>query len=70
MKTNLVQKLGLGVAISSIGASAMAAGPDFTELTAAADLSSASTAVMAVAAGVIVVLVAIKGYRLISKGLN
>lgn len=69
MNLNFGKKLGFGVVLSSIGASAMAA-PDFTELTTAADLSTASTAVMAVAAGVIVVLVAIKGYRLISKSLG
>ncbi len=42
---------------------------DFTSLTTVADFSSAGTAVLAVAASVIGVLVAIKGYRLITRAI-
>lgn len=63
----ILQKTGLAISTLATGTYAMAAAPDFSALTTSADLSGAGTAVLAVAGGVIVVLVAIKGFRLISK---
>jgi hypothetical protein len=57
------------VAISSLAlaGSALAAGPDFSTITTNADLGTASTAVMTIAGGIMLVLVAVAGFKFIKR---
>lgn len=55
----------LAIALSLFGISARAAGPDLTTLTTAVDFGTVTTAVLAVAAAIIVVYIAWKGAALV-----
>lgn len=48
-----------------VSGSAMAAGPDMTDLTAAVDFGTVTTAVLGVAAALITVYIAFKGAKLV-----
>lgn len=67
MKLNKKIALGAVVATAAVAANAQAAGPDFTTLTTAIDMSSVSTAVLAVAATMVAVYIAIKGAKIVLR---
>lgn len=56
---------GLVVGGSSIASQVMAAGPDLTTVTAAVDFGTVTTAVLGVAAALIVVYIAWKGAKMV-----
>lgn len=55
----------LAFAFTMIGMPAFAAGPDLTALTAAVDFTNVVTAILAVAAALIVVYIAWKGAKMV-----
>lgn len=55
----------LAVALSAIGLPAHAAGPDLSTLTAAVDFGTVTTALLGVAAALIVVYIAWKGAKMV-----
>lgn len=52
------------------GSSAMAAPVDFSQVTSSADFTTAVTSVLLVGANVMLVYIAIKGFKLITKAIN
>ena len=66
---NLMKKSAVAAGVAGAAGSAMAAGtgPDFSALTGAIDMSSTTTAVLAVAAMVITVVLAVSGAKVIIR---
>jgi len=60
-----LKKRALALVGASASVPALAAGPDMTSLTTAVDFGTVTTAVLAVAAAVIVVYIAWKGAKLV-----
>lgn len=58
-------KYAVGTGLATLGGSAMAAGPDLTTVTAAVDFGTVTTAVLGVAAALIVVYIAWKGASMV-----
>lgn len=56
---------GLGLVMGFFGVAAHAAGPDLTTLTAAVDFGTVTTAMLGVAAALIVVYIAWKGAKMV-----
>lgn len=69
-KNTLMQKALVVAGSLGVSASSFAAGPDFTSLSAAADFGTATTAIMTVGANILLVYVAIKGFRLIANSIK
>lgn len=67
---NLKAKVLVGTGVLLTGSSAMAAPVDFSTLTTAADFSTAVTSVLLVGANVMLVYIAIKGFRLITNAIK
>lgn len=64
-KMKLVLLSAIGLAAGLMGAPAFAAGPDLSTLTSAVDFSTVTTAVLGVAAALIVVYIAWKGAQMV-----
>lgn len=67
---SLRNKIAAGVAGASASGMALAAGPDYTTLTTAVDFGSTSTALLAVAAALVVVYITWKGAKLVLQAVK
>lgn len=65
LKNKIGQKLAVAGGSVALATQSFAAGTDFTSLTTAVDFSSAVTAVLSVGTNIMLVYVAIKGFKII-----